>query len=136
MLDYKFGPRGSRVCVIKIFSYSDKNPAGVIQNPNLEEDIVFDSLTKMLLTMDALFDDIGGPERTLAPRGLVKDPLWTSSAEAKNSERPLATFKVDVMFRQNASWQGNVVWLEKKEEAQFRSALELIMIMDGALRGG
>ena len=36
------------------------------------------------------------------------------------------------MFRQNASWQGNVTWVEKGIEESFRSALELIMLMDSS----
>lgn len=135
MLNMKFSPCGSRICIIKILSYKDKNPAGVIQNPNLEADVSFDSLTQMFFAMDALFDDIGNPRRALAPRGLAKDQSWKTGTSAEGGAKPLATFRVDVMFRQNASWQGNLVWLDCKEEAQFRSALELIMIMDGALRG-
>lgn len=92
----------------------------------------FENLTQLLFSMDELFDDIGNPRRTMAPRGLVKGIPETR--EEKAEEKALATFKVDVMFRQNASWQGNLVWLDKKEESQFRSALEFIMIMDGALR--
>lgn len=40
-------------------------------------------------------------------------------------------FVVDVKFRQNATWQGSVKYGNK--EANFRSALELLKIMDAAL---
>ena len=46
----------------------------------------------------------------------------------------MATFAVRVLFRQNASWQGEVTWLEGKREESFRSVLELILLMDGALQ--
>jgi len=39
------------------------------------------------------------------------------------------------MFRQHASWQGGVLWVEGKAEQSFRSALELILLMDSALGG-
>ena len=48
----------------------------------------------------------------------------------------VATFAVRVLFRQNASWQGSVVWLEGKKEEKFRSALELFNLMGSALSGG
>jgi len=93
--------------------------------------VPFESLAQLLFSMDALFDDIGCPQRAMAPRGLVKECL--EAKEAGSEEKALATFRVDVLFRQNASWQGNLIWLDQKEETQFRSVLELIMIIDGAL---
>ncbi len=39
-----------------------------------------------------------------------------------------------ILFRQHTSWQGVAVWMEKKLERKFRSVLELIMLMDSALR--
>ncbi|MBR5319181.1 MAG: hypothetical protein IKU46_06265 [Peptococcaceae bacterium] len=45
----------------------------------------------------------------------------------------IATFKVKVLFRQSASWQGKLIWIEGKQEIAFRSALELVKLMDSAL---
>jgi hypothetical protein len=45
----------------------------------------------------------------------------------------LSTFAVRVMFRQNASWQGSVTWVEGKREEQFRSVLELLLLVKSAL---
>ena len=44
-----------------------------------------------------------------------------------------ATFKVQILFRQNTSWQGSVLWMEKSMDESFRSVLELALLMDGAL---
>ena len=46
-----------------------------------------------------------------------------------------ATFFVCVRYRQNATWQGTLVWKEKEREVEFRSALELIVLVDNALEG-
>lgn len=35
--------------------------------------------------------------------------------------------------RQNATWQGSVTWVDKKEKQQFRSALELLKLIESAL---
>ena len=51
----------------------------------------------------------------------------------KPDQEAIATFKVKVIFRQGASWQGKLSWTEGKEEVSFRSALELIKLMDSAL---
>ena len=45
----------------------------------------------------------------------------------------MATFKLSILFRQNSSWQGSVLWLEEDSEAQFRSALELVKLIDSVL---
>ncbi|HBR08324.1 MAG TPA: hypothetical protein DD735_05430, partial [Clostridiales bacterium] len=63
MLNVRFSPCGSRVCIIKIFSYENRNPRGIIQNPNFEQDAPFDSLTQLIFSMDELFDEIGTPQR-------------------------------------------------------------------------
>ena len=46
------------------------------------------------------------------------------------------TFIVRVEQRQHSSWQGRVTWVEKNETVVFRSALELIKLMDEALENG
>lgn len=45
------------------------------------------------------------------------------------------TFIVHVRYRQNATWQGDVIWAEKNERQGFRSALELLKLIDSALDG-
>lgn len=40
------------------------------------------------------------------------------------------TFVITMQSKQNATWQGTVKWLEKQEELPFRSALELITMID------
>lgn len=43
------------------------------------------------------------------------------------------TFVVDIKCRQNHTWQGTVNWVEQKKTLPFRSALELIKLMDSAM---
>ena len=40
---------------------------------------------------------------------------------------------IRVQHRQHSSWQGKVTWLEEDKSVYFRSALELIKIIDGTL---
>lgn len=44
-----------------------------------------------------------------------------------------ATFLLNIYNRQNATWQGTVTWVDKNEKQQFRSALELIKLIESAL---
>ena len=43
------------------------------------------------------------------------------------------SFWVEVVDQQNASWQGTVTWINKGQKEHFRSALELLSLMDSAL---
>jgi hypothetical protein len=45
----------------------------------------------------------------------------------------LATFHLRILFRQNASWQGTIRWLEGKKEKSFRSVRELLFLIDSAI---
>ena len=43
------------------------------------------------------------------------------------------TFVVQVLYRQNATWQGTVRWLDTNKTQPFRSVLELLSLMQEAL---
>ena len=43
------------------------------------------------------------------------------------------TFLISVHYRQNATWQGTIAWAEKNKKQRFRSALEMIKLIDEAL---
>jgi len=43
------------------------------------------------------------------------------------------TFEISVKFMQNSSWQGEIHWIEKGKKQNFRSALEMLKLMDEAL---
>lgn len=44
------------------------------------------------------------------------------------------TFIVQVSYQQNDTWQGTLKWMNQGKEAHFRSALELIHMIDGAIK--
>ena len=48
---------------------------------------------------------------------------------AKDAE----TFVIKIEGSKDATWQGDVTWSEEQSEKHFRSALELIKFIDGAL---
>lgn len=42
-------------------------------------------------------------------------------------------FIIDIMETQGHTWQGHIEWIEMKKEENFRSALELIKLIDSAV---
>lgn len=53
---------------------------------------------------------------------------------ADRNSGAVATFSMRILFRQNSSWQGSLTWIEGNQEEYFRSVLELIVLMENALR--
>ena len=51
----------------------------------------------------------------------------------KDKKKHTGTFVVHVSHCDNATWQGEVTWAEANKKKSFRSALELIRLIDGAL---
>lgn len=49
------------------------------------------------------------------------------------AERPQGTFVIKIMNKQHSTWQGSVTWVEEQRTQNFRSALELLKMIDGAL---
>ena len=43
------------------------------------------------------------------------------------------TFEISIKFTQNSTWQGQIHWVEKGLKQNFRSALEMLKLMDEAL---
>ena len=44
-----------------------------------------------------------------------------------------SSFIVNVTHRQNATWQGTVTWVDENRTQSFRSALELMFLIDSAV---
>lgn len=60
---------------------------------------------------------------------IMKKEGTDMSERQKKSE----TFIIKIMNQQNATWQGSVTWVDEQREQYFRSALELLKLIDGAL---
>jgi len=130
-------PEDMRTSVIRIYSYQDKNPVGTFYSLYYGKEIAFGNLTRLLLLMEDLMDEMNCPQASMKSRRLqkgMKSPERSSIGEQTQPEgEAIATFKVKVLFRQQASWQGKLSWVEGKTEQAFRSALEFVKLMDSAL---
>lgn len=127
--------RRIRICVD---SYDEGVMTGRYYHPGAgDEGLAFRSLTQLLIGVEDLLNEGNFPQsfmarRTFAPQ-LEKPP--DGGAAGAPRDGTLATFEIRLMFRQHASWQGGVLWVEGKAEQSFRSVLELILLMDSALGG-
>ena len=136
-LDFKFVPHEMKTSIIKVTSYKKKNLEGLFFNPYYKTEKRFENLMQLLLLTEELHDKLRFPERSMEKR-LVRseDSSISELLEAGQDSLAadvIATFKVNVIFRQNASWQGNLVWVEQGVETNFRSVLELVLLIDNVL---
>lgn len=122
---------------ICINSYEDQNATGVLYHSMFPQGIEFRSLTQMLIRMEQILDKMDYPKASTEKRRFGSLAHSAEDEQSRDEEDmpkgELATFFVRMIFRQNASWQGSVIWSEGGYDESFRSALELIMLMDSAL---
>lgn len=126
--------RATQVC---IDSYHDGVPVGRLYNQASHEPRPFRSASQFLLQMEELLDQLQFPQSFQTVRTFgepVAKPSVDPAEGAPSPQGELATFILKVYFRQNASWQGSVTWEEAGLDQNFRSVLELLLLMDDALR--
>lgn len=99
----------------------------------------------MLFAINQMCDRIGLPGKYSDYRSFKIKRTKTVTKEAtefmdneiydtvKNGK---ATFLIHIQYRKNATWQGNITWIEKNKTQNFRSALELLQLMGEAQQPG
>lgn len=113
------------------------------------EPIRFDGADSLALSLDRLFDRLGMPQQeswfrsfsggkrvSTAPEAYDPPDKKQDQAEILEKNGREATFAIHVQYRKNATWQGSLFWAEGGQWFLFRSALELLKIMDHLIRQG
>lgn len=133
----------------------DADYQGVLYHQYADDPIPFDGTADLMIRMEALFDEWDFPQRGLAARKFDKKnrdefkrkridpnddrlPIDIISEQngvrnVQNKKGKLGTFVVQVVYRQDASWQGHVIIKEKDEKRDFNSALDLVRIIDSSV---
>ena len=107
-----------------------------------EEPILFDNASELLERMEQFYDWLGFPQASTKSRSFRERKAQTVTSNQRNhvivtrqedmdkQRGDKATFVVRVQYRQNATWQGQVTWTEENKTVAFRSALELLKLID------
>ena len=125
----------NRTVMVYVDSYHNHVPTGRFQIASSQEVKTFESLSQLLIKINDTLDLEKFPQ-AYAELRRFQDPQKMAEPTQdvpKYQSGTAATFAVRILFRQNASWQGSVTWVEGRQEACFRSVLELIVLMDNAL---
>ncbi len=127
------------VCVDE---HMGKNILGRIYHPGGEPPVQFNEIGSLLIEIDRILDELHYPESSTTGRSFQKNgkkdkkPKERAAMQKKQmtlKKGEKGTFVVQVQYRQHSTWQGKVLWAEKNETKQFRSALELLKLIDSAL---
>lgn len=124
----------NRKILVCVDSYDNGVPTGWLYSPG-ESTEHFSSLSQFLLKVEDILDEKQIPQAYAPPKTFslfLKPESGTAPPSIPRGVR--ATFELKVIFRQHTSWQGILLWRERKVEHSFRSVLELVMLMDSALR--
>lgn len=124
----------NRTVMICIDSYDNSIPCGRFHIASEQDAQPFQGLCQLLIGIHRYLDRENFPQ-SFAELRTFQDPLHHKNPTTLSRQMPgkLATFSVRILFRQNASWQGIVTWVEGKQQEYFRSVLELVVLMDNAL---
>ena len=130
-----FRNEGTKKILVCVDSYENASMKGRVGFAEGDTEIGFDSLMDLLLTIEDKLEQTKIPQAYLKMRGFSKGSAYTCNHEKKRKicRGAIATFSVKILFRQNASWQGYVSLVDTGQEESFRSALELIFLMNSAL---
>lgn len=123
-----------RTTFVCVDSYEDGVLKGRFYNPYTGNGRSFESLMDFLLKAEQMLDEMEFPKAFAITRTFTTPPKRPDFAPDTHREPgKCATFALRILFRQNASWQGSVTWIENKQEQSFRSVLELVYLFDNAL---
>lgn len=120
--------------------------SGLLWNQYQDEPEVYRNSLELMKIMDRWYDEWKFPQRSTncrqfrtnskkerAQSGKTGEELQMDARRIQKKKGDQGTFIVRVKYRQNATWQGEVIWAEREQKEYFRSALELLKLIDSAL---
>lgn len=127
-----------RTSIVAVDSYSVNEFTARLYNPFYGRIVQVMSFHELLKELDNLMDAIGCPMSGMGKRRFSninseKERAVKIEEEIAVPKGKIATFAIRTQYRNNASWQGTVKWLEGESDEYFRSMLDLFWLMDSAL---
>ena len=130
-----------KTMLICVESYRERQIIGTLYHASNEEGKPFRNAMQMIMEIDSILESMSFPKSSLQRRSFARREteekktlnFQPNVSNYKERRGELATFKLRVTFKQNASWQGILTWVESETAEAFRSLLEMLMLMDSAL---
>ena len=129
-----------------VLAVDDKDIRGIqgrVYHAYSEEAIPIACFEEVIRIAENLFNDLGYQQMTTNDREFGGSSYSYRKKEEMvkvmddktllEQQGDLGTFIIRVQHRQHSSWQGKVTWIEENETVNFRSALELMKMIDHVL---
>ena len=142
---YIGAPNGVVLCI------DHRGPGGILSGRMWDsyslDPIPFDDMERMALDMERLYDSLSFPHPEVNARTFLPEEHTTPAGRPQREERikimsdekllgkhgDIGTFIVRVQHRQNSSMQGRITWMEQDKTISFRSAWEMIKLIESAV---
>ena len=121
---------------ILFYSHPSYPLFGIIHNAYFNRSFAFYDVFEMIKILESLFNTLVFPQTSVQYRHFHTNncsAIKYEKEETTMSSNAEATFVLHVKFRQNATWQGTIEWVDEKKSQNFRSSLEMIKLIDEAL---
>lgn len=136
-----FLPNEATKVLVMVDGWAYNEIHGRWQSPYLPSFKTFDSCFDLISKIDEFYSQnsfvtpttrFRSIKKYVAAKNFTKRELIRYMDESifSQGQGKKATFIIQVMFRQNSTWQGTVKWVETGEETRFRSTMELMRMMD------
>lgn len=147
-------PTSARTFFLNITKSVNGHFCGEICNLFYADAIPFNGLDEAILRMNKILDELGCPQSSTELRSFQHS--WTKGSRKREKETlqesnqryqqywnksfmqlPLShrpQLQIDILYRQNATWQGTIVLMQslERKKANFRSVLELLHLIRSA----
>lgn len=126
-----------RYFTVTVDRYERQCMEGIISHAGEPLCIRYGNFLELVLQMNQIFDRMSCPKQTMEFRQFsgTDYPALKVIKCKKAYKGKLATFQIYVKFRYDASWQGNITWLEGERTEHFESILQMIQLIDEILIG-
>lgn len=126
-----------RYFTVTVDRYERQCMDGIISHAGEPLCIRYGNFLELVLQMNQIFDRMSCPKQTMEFRQFsgTDYPALKVKKCKKAYKGKLATFQIYVKFRYDASWQGNITWLEGERTEHFESILQMIQLIDEILIG-
>ncbi len=107
--------------IFHVHDYRAGQIDGWLAHPRLPQPVKISSVPQLLFVLDDVL------EREARP---MEYPNYQAAALPGT---PIATLRLQILFREHYTWQGVVFWEEQQKQATFLSVLELVKLLDEVL---
>lgn len=132
--------------VLLRFDFSGDKPEGDFRHLYMDTVQTFQTISEFVYRLELLLERLNLPSSNFIRRkewdirsyrktgfGVARKPAPTLLEKPSFSgiEKTGEHFLLHIRYRHNATWQGDIRWLNEKRTFVFRSTLELLMMLEG-----